>query len=211
MKHEYKKQEKELYAVATKPSLITVPTQKFIMIDGKGDPNGEDFSKRVSVLFPLAYATKMQHKSFCNNNPGEAAIFPYQDYAVYPLEGLWTSETSDTTDKSKFIYTIMIRQPDFITQEMYEEALTTVRKKKPHPLQSELRFGEIEDGLCVQMLHNGAFDDEPASFALMDIFAAENGYKRASHVHREIYLNDARKTELAKRKTILRYRVQGEV
>lgn len=208
MKHEYKKHEKELYGVSRKPSLITVPAQRFVMISGKGDPNQEDFAQRVGVLYPLAYAIKTRHKNHCIQHPEQAEAYPCQDYTVYPLEGLWSSETKDPTDKSKFIYTIMIRQPDFVTQDMFEEALAAVRQKKPHPLLKDASFGLLEDGLSVQILHIGSFDDEPASFAMMDAYILKGGYTRAGHVHREIYLNDPRKTPPQKRKTILRYQVQ---
>lgn len=196
MKHDYRKDEKELYGGAKKPTLVTVPAQKFVMISGKGDPNQADFGERVGVLFPLAYAIKMRQKALgC-------------EYAVYPLEGLWTSETADVTDKSKFIYTIMVRQPDFVTQEMFDEAMSAVLLKKPHPLLAEVSFGTLEDGLCVELLHKGSFDDEPASFAQMDAFAQESGYERLNHVHREIYLNDPRKTAQERRKTILRFQAK---
>lgn len=197
MKYDYRKDEKALYGGAKKPSLVTVPAQKFVMISGKGDPNQADFGDRVGVLFPLAYAIKMRQKALgC-------------EYAVYPLEGLWTSETANVTDKSQFIYTIMVRQPDFVTQEMFDEAMAAVLRKKPHPLLAEVTFGTIEDGLCVELLHRGSFDDEPASFAQMEAFAQANGCERLTHVHREIYLNDPRKTAPERRKTILRYQVKG--
>lgn len=207
MKHDYKKDERAFYAVAAAPSMITLPTWRFIMIDGRGDPNGEDFAQRVGVLFPTAYAIKMRHKALCRDNPEQAGAFPCDDYAVYPLEGLWTSETKDASDKSKFIYTIMIRQPDFVTQAMFQAALEGVMQKKPHPLLAQVRFGEITEGLCVQALHTGPFDDEPATFARMDAFATAQGYAHTAHAHREIYLNDPRKTAPERRKTILRYQV----
>lgn len=115
MKHEYKKHEKEIYGASAKPEILTLPKQKFIMIDGRGDPNGTDFAARVETLYSLAYPIKMRHKKYCLGHPEQAAQFAYQDYTVFPLGGLWTSESPDPTDKERFIYTIMIRQPDFIT------------------------------------------------------------------------------------------------
>lgn len=209
MKHDYKKHEKELYGTKM-PTIITVPEQKFIMISGKGNPNHQDFSDRVGVLYSLAYPIKMNFKKYCACNPVEGNKFEYEDYTVFPLEGVWSSESKDPTDKDKFIYTIMIRQPDFITEEMVDEALESVKKKKHHKLLDEISFGTIEDGLSVQMLHLGSFDDEPESFAKMNAFVLENGYNRVGYIHREIYLNDARKTPPEKRHTILRYKIQNE-
>lgn len=208
MKHEYKKHEKEIYGASAKPEILTLPKQKFIMIDGRGDPNGPDFAARVEALYSLAYPIKMRHKKYCLSHPDKAAEFAYDNYTVFPLEGLWTSESPDPTDKDQFIYTIMIRQPDFITNEMAEEALQEAKAKKKLPLLAEITFDTLEDGLSVQMLHMGSFDDEPQSFAKMDAFATGEGYERCGHVHREIYLTDARKTPSGQRRTILRYSVR---
>jgi len=208
MKHEYKRHEKELYGTGAKPALLTLPKQKFILIDGRGDPNGPDFTNRVEALYSLAYPIKMRHKKFCLTHPDKAEGFAYQDYTVFPLEGLWTSESPDITDKEQFIYSIMIRQPDFITDEMIEEARDEARAKKKLPLLDDIYFDSLEDGLSIQMLHSGSFDDEPQSFAEMDAFAAQQGYERIGNKHREIYLTDARKTPAKQRKTILRYTVR---
>lgn len=208
MKHEWKKHEKELYGIKRTPSIITVPKQKFIMISGKGNPNDAEFSERVGVLYSLAYPIKMWHKAYCNNNQEQSKGFAYEDYTVFPLEGTWTSSENNPLDKSSFEYTIMIRQPDFIMQETYEEVRAVVQKKKPHPFLKEVVFGTNEDGLCVQTLHIGSFDDEPASFELMDIYSKSNGLERLGEVHREIYLNNAKKTVPSKNQTILRYQVK---
>ena len=196
MKHEWKKHERKLYGTGEKPVVITVPPQKYIMIDGRGDPNGEDFSQRVGVLYSLAYPIKMTFKT------------QFTDYTVYPLEGVWkTANPDDLSDKNSFVYTIMIRQPDFITAEMFETAQLAVAKKKPHPLLTDIVFETVEDGMCVQALHRGSFDKETETFSKMDKFAAENNLARLNRSHREIYLNDARKTVPEKRMTILRYMV----
>ena len=177
------------------------------MIKGVGNPNNEDFSERVGVLYSLAYPIKFGFKALCKNNKGSA--YEYSDYSVYPLEGVWTSSNKDDPhDKDSYEYTIMIRQPDFITKEMFEAALALTAKKKPHPLLNEIVFDTMEDGKSVQMLHKGSFDDEPASFAKLDLFAGENSLERLNQYHREIYLNDARKTTPEKRLTILRYQVK---
>ena len=202
MKHEYRKHEKELYGPKDKAEILVVPKQRFFCIRGKGNPNDEDFAERITVLYSLAYAVKMMPR---NGYTPEG----YFDYTVYPLEGLWdlTEEGREMTtiDKDELIYTIMIRQPDFITEEVAQKAFDIVVKKKPHPLLGEAYYDEIEDGLSVQILHKGSYDDEPLSFAKMKEFIEENGLKIRTLVHREIYLSDARKVEKEKLKTILRY------
>lgn len=202
MKHEYRKHEKELYGPRDKAEILVVPKQRFFCIRGKGNPNDEDFAERITVLYSLAYAVKMMPR---NGYTPEG----YFDYTVYPLEGLWdlTEEGREMTtiDKDELIYTIMIRQPDFVTEEVAQKAFDIVVKKKPHPLLGEAYYDEIEDGLSVQILHKGSYDDEPLSFAKMKAFIEENGLKIRTLVHREIYLSDARKVEKEKLKTILRY------
>jgi hypothetical protein len=202
VKHEYRKHEKELYCPKDKPGILVVPKQKFFCIRGKGNPNGEDFSERIAVLYSLSYAVRMMPRNGYTPDG-------YFEYTVYPLEGLWdlTEEGREmkTLDKDELIYTIMIRQPDFVTEEVVKKAFETASKKKPHPLLGEAYYDEIEDGLAVQILHKGSYDDEPASFAKMKEFIEGNGLKIRTMVHREIYLSDARKVEKEKLKTILRY------
>lgn len=205
MKHEWKKYEKNLYMPGQKPEIITVPEQKFFMISGQGNPNSEEFAQRVGVLYSLSYAVRMMPKQGYTPEG-------YFEYTVYPLEGVWdlTEEgrKADVLDKEQLLYTVMIRQPDFTTEEVAYRALETVRKKKPHPLLDEVTFGTMEDGLAVQMLHVGPYDDEPRTFEVMKDFIEKNNLEVASMKHREIYLSDARKTEQAKLKTVLRYRVK---
>ncbi len=198
IKHEWKKHEKELYNPKNKPQIITVPKQKFFAIKGKGNPNDEDFAERIGVLYSLSYAVRMMPKSGFTPNG-------YFEYTVYPLEGVW--DECDVENKNSYSYTIMIRQPDFVTADVAGLALQTVKKKKPHLLLDEAFFCETEDGLSVQMLHKGDYDDEPKSFELMQHFMQETGLSRNSDKHREIYLTDARKVERDKLKTILRYTV----
>ncbi len=204
MKFEWKKQEKALYLPKEQPELITVPKQKFFMIKGKGNPNDEEFSEKIGVLYSLAYAVRMMPKQGYTPEG-------YFEYTVYPLEGLWdlTEEgrKAHTLIKDELVYTIMIRQPDFVTQEIADRAFESVRKKKPHPLLEEVTFESMEDGLSVQMLHVGSYDDEPQSFEQMKSFIEENKLEITTLVHREIYISDARKTEKSKLKTVLRYRV----
>ncbi|SHI78764.1 GyrI-like domain-containing protein [Propionispora hippei] len=205
MKYEWKKEEKQLYLPKTLPELITVPKQKFFMLKGKGNPNRDSFAEEVGVLYSLAYAVRMMPKQGYTPEG-------YFEYTVYPLEGLWdlTEEgrKSATLDKDEFLYTIMIRQPDFVTQDVADKAFELVRKKKPHPLLERVVFDTMEDGLSVQMLHLGSYDNEPQSFNLMRDFIAKNNLEITSLKHREIYLSDARKVEPAKLKTVLRYRVK---
>lgn len=197
MKHEWRKHEKALYGAGKTPELLDVPAQKFIVISGRGDPNGEDFSARISALYPLAYALRSIFKA------------RDEDYAVYPLEGLWRGSLRDgAVVKAELEYELMIRQPDAATEAEFAEALDKTRRKKPSPLLDEVRFETMTDGRCVQMLHTGSYDGEPASFALMADFAASNGLERAGERHREIYLNNAQRTEPGKLKTILRFSVR---
>lgn len=205
MKHEWRKHEKNLYMPKEKPEIVTVPKQKFLMIQGKGNPNNEEFAERVAVLYSLAYAIRMMPKQGYTPEG-------YFEYTVYPLEGTWdlTEEGRqlDVLNKNELLYTIMIRQPDFITDDVINRAFETVRKKKPHPLLDQVTFSTIEDGLSVQMLHVGSYDNEPQSFKLMKDFIANNNLEILSLVHREIYISDARKVEPSKLKTVLRYMVK---
>lgn len=207
MKHEWRKHEKELYVPKDKPQLLTIPKQKFFAIKGKGNPNNADFSDRIEVLYSLAYAVRMMPKS---------GFIPdgYFEYTVYPLEGVWDlteeGKKSNNLNKDELLYTIMIRQPDFVTNEVVEKAFEIVNKKKFHPLLKEAYFDELDDGLAVQIMHIGSYDDEPISFRKMIDFINANGYERKAMTHREIYLSDARKTEKEKLKTVLRYMIMSK-
>jgi hypothetical protein len=205
MKYEWRKQEKNLYIPKQKPELITVPEQKFLMIKGTGNPNSKEFSEKIGVLYSLAYAIRMMPKQGYTPEG-------YFEYTVYPLEGIWdlTEEGKklDTLNKDELVYTIMIRQPDFVSEEVVIKAFENVRKKKPHPLLDEVTFDTIKDGLSVQMLHVGSYDNEKESFDIMKKFIEENNLEIISMIHREIYLSDFRKVEAEKLKTVLRYRVK---
>ncbi|GCF94832.1 hypothetical protein NRIC_27230 [Enterococcus florum] len=209
MKFDWKKQETHLYGAKKDPQLVSVPAQKFITLSGEGNPNNQDFSDRVGILYSVAWSIKMGFKKFYNAHPELQADFDYSEFAIFPLEGIWTTKnTADTTDKDSFEYTIMLRQPDWITQEMVDASLAAVAKKEPNELLQNIHFETIEDGKCVQIMHLGSFDDEPSSFQKMDQYVEANGLTRYCHNHREIYLNDARKTAPEKRRTILRYQVE---
>lgn len=207
MKHEYKKHEKELYNPTYMPSLLSIPSQSFFCIKGKGNPNKADFSERVGILYSLAYAVRMMPK---NGFVPEG----YFEYTVYPLEGLWDltdiGRDSEKLNKEELLYTIMIRQPSFVTNKIAEKAFEIAVKKKPHPLLKNAYFDKIEDGLSVQIMHTGSYDNEHESFNKMKSFIKENGYIKKTLVHREIYLSDPRKVDKEKMKTILRYRLESK-
>jgi hypothetical protein len=207
MKHEWRKHEKELYLPKPKPTLVEVPAFSFFTISGKGNPNGDTFPAYIGVLYALSYAVKMSPKK-------QMAPEGYFDYTVYPLEGVWDlSEKAKANydgklNKDELIFTLMIRQPDFVDQAFYQQVLELTQKKKPHPLLEQVQFETIEEGTCVQMLHKGSYEEEPASFQQMEAFAATQQVERKSKRHREIYLNDARKTAPEKLKTVLRFQVE---
>ena len=203
MKYEWKKQEKTLYGAKKTPTLITVPKQSYIMISGSGNPNDPAFSSRVTALYSLAYAIKMDYKAAAVISGCEV-----HDFSVYPLEGVWNLKHGGKLIKEDLEYTIMIRQPDFVTEKMAAAALERVKRGKPNPLYAEIRFDTMEDGKCIEILHIGPYDDEPASFEKMAQFAKNNGLERRESRHREIYLNNAGRVEKSKLKTILRYSVR---
>ena len=202
-KVDYKKDFKHLYLPKTSPEVIEVPSMSFLMINGLGDPNGEDFAKATEALYSLSYAVRMSYKK-------DVVPVGYYEYTVFPLEGVWDllDYSKPATKKSNLKYTIMIRQPDFLTQELFNLFLEQTKKKKPNPFLDNVRFEDMEDGLCCQMMHLGSYDDEPESFARMEKFCLERGYDRASKLHREIYLSDPRKSEPSKQKTVLRFSVK---
>ena len=202
-KLDYKKQFKELYLPKNKPMLIDVPEIYFASITGQGDPNGEEFSLATAALYSFSYAVKMSYKS---------AEIPegFYDYTVFPLEGVWdlVDKAKPLEDKSNYAYTIMIRQPDFLNEKLFERFLRETKKKKPNPYLDKIELQTLTEGLCCQMLHLGSYDSEPESFASMEKYCENEGYLRASQTHREIYLSDPRKTESEKLKTVLRFKVK---
>lgn len=203
-KLDYKKDFKELYLPPKKPVIVAVPPIKFIMVAGSGDPNGEEFALRTAALYSLSYAVKMSYK-------GSHVPVGYYDYTVFPLEGVWdlVDKTLPLTDKSNFSYNLMIRQPEFLTAELFAQFREETAKKKPNPYLDSMEFGTLTEGLCCQMLHIGSYDCEPESFAVMNQYCREHNYRRRSLQHRELYLSDPRKTETHKLKTVLRYQVEN--
>ena len=204
MKYKWRKQENNLYSVKQMPIIVNVPKQKFILVKGKGNPNEVDFSNRISALYSLAYAIKMLFKNAMKNKTDNKIT----DFTVYPLEGLWEKVYGAELDKNKLEYTLMIKQPDFITQEIFTKALGNVKKKKSNALYDEISFIEIEEGKSIQILHVGSYDDEPKSFEKMNEFARKRDLTRIGDFHKEIYLSNKNRTSEEKQKTILRYSVK---
>lgn len=204
MKYEWRKQEKELYGVKQMPIIIDIPKQKFILIKGEGNPNEVDFSDRISALYSLAYAIKMLFKETMKNRDDSEI----KDFTVFPLEGLWEKYDEKEFDKTKLKYTLMIKQPDFITQEMFTKAFEKVRKKKPNVLYEEIDFKEIEEGKSIQILHVGSYDEEPKSFEIMDLFLKKYNLIRKYNFHKEVYLSNKNKISKDKQKTILRFSIK---
>lgn len=208
MKHEWKKAEKEYYLPKVKPEQITIPEFKFFTIKGEGNPNDESFGEYISVLYSLSYAIRMSPKK--NIEPEG-----YFEYTVYPLEGVWDineeakKHYDGVLDKDTLVFTLMIRQPDFVTEEFAEKIINITKSKKPHVLLDQVKFQKINEGKCIQMLHIGSYDNEPLSFREMEVFSEENNLRRSCKIHREIYLSDARKVESAKLKTVLRFQVDS--
>lgn len=197
---DYKKTEKELYQPKTTPLVIEVPEMTFIAVNGKGDPNtSADYAAAIELLYGLSYAIKMGNKTVL-------------EYVVPPLEGFWSvADGKAITDKGKFVWTMLIRQPDFVTTEVFEIAKTVLAKKKPSLDVSKARLETITEGLCVQVMHIGSYDDEPATVTALDRFATENGYVidiDDTRRHHEIYLSDPRKVVPEKMKTVIRHPIR---
>lgn len=206
-KHEWRKHEKAVYLPKAKPELIEIPNYKFIRISGEGNPNSEHFSEYIGALYSLAYGIKMTAKK------EGAAPEGHYDYTVYPLEGVWDINDAakktftGTINKEDLVFQLMIRQPDFVDAAYFQKIFDFVKEKKPHHLLDQVIFEEREEGHCVQMLHIGPYDDEKATFDIMEAFAEEQSVTRLSKIHREIYLSDFRRTAPEKLKTVLRFQV----
>ena len=191
-----------------KPEIVTVPKMNYIAVRGKGNPNEEEgeYKKSIELLYGIAYTIKMSKK-------GDYKIEGYFDYVVPPLEGFWWQENVDGIDysrKENFQWISVIRLPDFVTKADFEWAIEEATRKKKMDF-SKVEFLEIEEGLCVQCMHSGSYDDEPATVAAMDKFIADNGYENDisdTRRHHEIYLSDARKAAPEKLKTVIRHPIK---
>lgn len=207
-KFDYKKEYKDLYQPSAKPSVTDVPEMIFIAVDGKGDPNTcEEYKAAMELLYGLSFTIKM---SKLNGTQPEG----YFEYVVPPLEGLWRQENTygiDYSRKADFIWTSMIRQPEFVTPRVFEAAKAALAKKKPHLDVSKARLMKFTEGLCIQIMHKGSFDDEPESIEKLARFAAENGYEQdfsESRLHHEIYLSDPRKCAPERLRTVIRHPIR---
>ena len=207
MKYDWKKDDKQFYLPKGKPETIVIPEFRFFSIEGKGNPNDDFFAEYIGVLYSLSYAVKMSPKQ-------GLAPKDYFEYSVFPLEGVWDIDDdaknnfNGIIDKNSLVFKLMIRQPGFVTNDFALESIERTKKKKPHVLLNNVKFEAIEEGLCVQLLHSGSYDNEPVSFKMMEEFTTLENLKRRSHRHREIYLSDARKVPAEKLKTVLRFQVK---
>ena len=208
MAFDFKKEYKEFYMPKCKPEIVTVPKANYIAVRGEGDPNedGGAYQAAIGVLYSVAYTLKMSYKT-------EHKIEGFFEYVVPPLEGFWWQDGIagvDYSKKSAFHWISAIRLPDFVTEADLAWAVDTASKKK-HMDCSSAEFLTVEEGLCVQLLHVGSYDDEPAAVAAMDAFLVENGYVNDlsdTRLHHEIYLSDARKTAPEKLKTVIRHPIR---
>lgn len=203
---DFKKLYKDLYLPPAKPMLIDVPAMNFLIVDGAGDPNGPEFQDAVGALYSMSYTLKMLPKK---------GVVPegYADYTVPPLEGLWWLSNGGAfsfTARENWVWSAMIRQPEFVTKELVSGLLPEVKRKKPNPALERLRFEAFTEGPCVQVMHTGPFATEPETMKLIEAFIGENGLSDRIGLggkHHEIYLSDPRRGSPAKMKTVLRHPV----
>ena len=208
MAFDFKKEYKEFYMPKNKPEIVNVPAVNYIAVRGKGDPNEENgsYQKAISILYAVAYTLKMSYKT-------NYKIDGFFEYVVPPLEGFWWQNHTDRidyTDKSSFNWISVIRLPDFITKKDFDWAVETAQKKKNIDCTSA-EFLTLEEGLCVQIMHLGSFDDEPQSVSIMNGYIENNGYENdinEKRLHHEIYLSDARKVPKEKWKTVIRHPIR---
>lgn len=208
MAFDFKKEYKEFYLPKAKPELVTVPPMNYIAVRGKGDPNEEDgaYKQAIGLLYGIAYTIKMSKK-------GSHQIDGYFDFVVPPLEGFWQQSGSNTIDyahKENFEWISVIRLPDFVTKADFDWAVQEAAAKKKLDF-SPVEFLTLDEGLCVQCMHIGPYDDEPATVAAMDAFVQANGYANDLtdvRRHHEIYLSDVRKTVPEKLKTVIRHPIK---
>ena len=208
MAFDYKKEYKEFYLPKKKPEIVTVPKMNYIAVKGCGDPNKEDgeYKNSISILYALAFTIKMSKLT-------DYRIEGYFDYVVPPVEGFWWQQgvtQIDYSRKDAFQWISVIRLPDFVSEKDFNWAKQQVKTKKGIDC-SNAQFLTIEEGLCVQIMHIGSYDDEPDTITLMDKFIKENGYINDfsnTRMHHEIYLSDARRVAPEKLKTIIRHPIR---
>lgn len=208
MAFDFKKEFKEFYMPKGRPEIVTVPRMNYIAVKGRGDPNqeGGEYQRAMAVLYAVAYTLKMSYKS-------DYRIEGFFEYVVPPLEGFWRQEGKegfDYGDKSSFLWTSAIRLPDFVTPADFAWAVETASRKKNLDC-SSAGFLTVDEGLCVQIMHQGSFDSEPESVAKMDAYLEERGYVNdlsETRQHHEIYLSDARKVPPEKWRTVIRHPIR---
>ena len=208
MPFDFKKEYKEFYMPKNEPEIVNVPKVNYIAVRGKGNPNEEGgaYQQAISVLYAVAYTLKMSYKT-------DYKIEGFFEYVVPPLEGFWWQDDVDGVDysnKDSFNWISVIRLPDFITKNDFDWAVETAANKKKIDC-SKAEFLSIDEGLCVQIMHNGPFDDEPTTVDIMNRFIEENGYENdfsGDRIHHEIYLSDARKVVPEKWKTVIRHPIK---
>ena len=208
MPFDFKKEYKEFYLPKAQPGIVRVPPMNYLAVRGAGDPNEPNgaYQAALSLLYGVAFTIKM-------SKLGDRRIEGYFDYVVPPLEGFWFQDGIDGVDlsrKADFRWISVIRLPDFVAKNDFDWAVAEAARKKKQDF-SAVEFLPVDEGLCVQIMHIGPYDDEPASVALMDAFLAENGYESdfsPSRLHHEIYLSDARKVAPEKRKTVIRHPIR---
>ena len=208
MAFDFKKEYKEFYLPKDKPEIVNVPRMNYVAVRGKGNPNEEGgaYKEAIGVLYAVAYTLKMSYKT-------DYKIDGFFEYVVPPLEGFWWQNGVSGVDYSRkedFNWISLIRLPDFVTKENFDWAVKTASRKKKLDC-SAAEYLTVDEGLCVQIMHTGSYDDEPATIALMDSFLAQNGYENdfgKNRFHHEIYLSDPRKNSADKLKTVIRHPVR---
>lgn len=208
MPFDFKKEYKEFYMPPGKPGIVNIPKMNYIAVRGTGDPNSEngEYKESIGLLYAVAFTIKM-------SKMGSHRMAGYFDYVVPPLEGFWRQEGSDSIDysyKEKFHFISAIRLPDFVTADEFNWAVGEAARKKKLDL-SKVEFFTYDEGLCVQCMHIGPYDDEPKTIEAMHEHAAQNGCVpdiRAERMHHEIYLSDPRKCDPERLKTVVRHPVK---
>ena len=208
MVFDYKKEYKELYMPKSKPSIVKVPPMNYLAVRGMGDPNveGGEYRTSIDLLYGIAYTIKMSKK-------GNYRIDGYFDYVVPPLEGFWWQDGIagvDYTRKDEFRFISVIRLPEFVTTDDFDWAIAEATRKKKTDF-SKVEFFTYDEGLCVQCMHIGPYDDEPATVKLMHDYMAAEGYEldiTNDRLHHEIYLSDARKVPPEKLRTVIRHPIK---
>lgn len=208
MAFDFKKEYKEFYMPKNKPSIVTVPPMNYLAVRGHGDPNAEggEYKEAIGLLYGIAFTIKMSKK-------GSRQIEGFFDYAVQPLEGFWWQEGIQGVDyahKERFEWISVIRLPDFVTKADFDWAIEEASRKKKTDF-SKVEFLQVDEGLCVQCMHIGSYDEEPATVELMHQFMTEQGYEldiNDTRRHHEIYLSDARKVAPEKLKTVIRHPIR---